>query len=176
MENRLCVGVVTGAHGVLGMVRIKSFTEQPERIASLGELFEEGGQRRFRIEKTRLSGNVVLAQLAGVKTRNQAEALKGVRFMAPREALPKLDDPDDFYVSDLIGMRAETEEGELLGYVKGVADFGAGDVIEIAGESGSLLISFTRENVPLVAVAEGRIVVCPPRWIEGEEKETNVAG
>ena len=170
MNDRLCVGVIIGAHGVEGVVRIKSFTEDPASIADFGELTDEAGQKRFRLGFLRETKGVVVARLDGVKDRNAAEALKGVKLMAPRSAFPETVDEDEFYISELIGLRAEDVNGEVLGTVKGVADFGAGDIVEISIKEGSLLVPFTKEAVPLVDIKAGRVVIDPPSFIETGEK------
>lgn len=170
MDDRLCVGVIIGAHGVEGVVRIKSFTEDPASIAGFGELTDEAGQKRFRPVFLRETKGIVLVKLEGVKDRNAAEALKGVKLMAPKSALPETVGEDEFYISELIGLRAEGVNGEVLGAVKGVADFGAGDIVEISMETGSLLVPFTKEAVPLVDIKGGRVVIDPPSFIETGEK------
>ena len=87
----------------------------------------------------------------------------------PRSALPKPDE-DEFYYSDLLGLSIETSDGTVLGKIKAVQDFGAGDVIEYTPKGGgeSLYLPFTREVVPTVDVAGGRIVAEPPIEDEGE--------
>ncbi|GHU05371.1 ribosome maturation factor RimM [Alphaproteobacteria bacterium] len=168
MNDRLCVGVITGAHGVDGVVRIKSFVEDPSGLADFGELTDETGQRRFHLEFLRQAKGVALARLEGVRDRDAALSLKGVRLTAPKDALPETEDEDDFYISDLVGLSAESVTGEPLGRVRGVADFGAGDVIEIDGDGGSFMIPFTRKTTPVVDVKAGRIIVDLPVFVEGK--------
>lgn len=174
MDDCLCVGVIIGAHGVEGVVRIKSFTEDPASIADFGELTDEAGRKRFRLGFLRETKGIVLAKLDGVRDRNAAEALKDVKLMASRNALPETVGEDEFYISELIGLRAVGVDGEVLGAVKGVADFGAGDIVEISLESGgSLLVPFTKEAVPLVDIKGKRVVIDPPSFIETGEGGTD---
>jgi len=160
-QGRVCVGAIAGAHGVRGGVKIKSFTAEPANVAAYGPVWDEAGERRFTVKVTGSAGKpgLVRATLSGVTDRDQAEALRGVRLYVDRASLPKAGD-DDFYYADLIGLRVEDESGTALGQVRGVFDFGAGDVLEIARPDGKLvMLPFTKAAVPVVDVAGGRVVV-----------------
>ena len=149
MSDRLCIGVVVGAHGIKGALRIKAFTADPADLTAYGPLTGEAGQKW----KLKLAGidtkGVVTAKIDGIEDRNQAEALKGAKLYIERGALPEADE-DEFYIADLIGLPAENLSGEPLGTIKGVYDFGAGEIVEVSGEQGDILVPFTRAAVPVV--------------------------
>ena len=170
MRERLCVGIIVGAHGIKGAVRIKSFTAEAADVAAYGPVEDQAGQRRFqlRLQGAVAKGGTVTARLDGVDSRDQAEALKGVRLFLRREALPATAE-DEFYYSDLVGLTAVTVDGRELGRVKGVFDFGGGDVIEIGGPDGAAMFPFTRAVVPVVDLAAGRLVVEPPAEVIAED-------
>lgn len=164
---RVCVGVVVGVHGVQGAVKVKAFTEDPADVGAYGPVEDEAGQRRVRLRVIGAAKGVVIATLQGVTDRNAAEALKGARLYVPRQRLPQPEE-DEFYLSDLVGLRVEHEDGSDFGTVKAVYDFGAGDVLEVARPNGRLeMLPFTKACVPVVDVAGGRLVVAPPDEIEG---------
>ena len=162
MKNRrILLGAVAGPHGVRGEVRIRTFTAEEENIAAYGPLTDETGARRLTILSARVSKpGMIVARCAEVKTREDAEKLAGLQLYAPREALPELADEEEFYVADLVGLEATTDEGRALGRVTQVHNFGAGDLLEIKGATGgALLTPLTLAAVPVVDVAGGRIVV-----------------
>jgi 16S rRNA processing protein RimM len=111
---------------------------------------------------------VLTVRIDGVEDRSAAEALKGVKLYVPRSALPAPDE-DEFYYSDLIGLTAVAMDGAELGKVRGVYDFGGGDVIELTGPQGTVMYPFTRAVVPVVDLAQGRIVIDPPAEIEASD-------
>ena len=153
----VCVGVVTGAHGVRGAVRIKSFTAEPERIAALRPA--RGRERRTRSSSCACIGSakgvLIVAKLAGIEDRDRAEALRGLRLYLPRAALPPTGE-DEYYHADLIGLEAVLGDGTPLGRVRAVHDFGAGDTLEIGRpEAPPLVVPFTRAVVPVVDIAGG---------------------
>ena len=98
------------------------------------------------------------------------QAMKGTLLHVPHSALPELDE-DEFYYSDLIGLDVENLEGETLGKIKSVQDFGAGDLLEISGPDGVWFLPFTRDAAPHVDLKAGKLVANPPEVIEGDEKD-----
>jgi 16S rRNA processing protein RimM len=161
-EKRVLLGVITNAHGVRGLVRVKSFTAEPAAITTYGPLEDERGERRFSLEPVGTAKGVLIARLDGVGDRNAAELLKGVRLYLPRAALPEPGE-EEYYHADLVGLEAMLMSGEVFGRVRAVHAYGAGDSIEIERPNGSiLLLPFTSAAVPVVDVKGGRLVIDPP--------------
>jgi 16S rRNA processing protein RimM len=161
-SKRLCLGIVTGPHGVRGAVRIKSFTEDPAAIGDYGPVSDEAGARSFALSVKGMMKGVVLAELDGIADRNAAEALRGLHLYVDRAQLPPADE-DEFYHADLIGLDVVLVDGNPLGRVAGLYDFGAGQSLEITGLAGeTVMVPFTLEVVPVVDLAAGRLVVEPP--------------
>lgn len=169
---RVCLGVITGAHGVRGLVRLKSFTAEPEAVAAYGPLEDETGARRFNLAvRSRAKGHLI-ASIDGVSDRDAADGLRGVHLYVDRAVLPEPDEPEDFYYADLIGLAVETTDGRAYGTVYAVEDFGAGDVIEIElAAGGTVALPFTRAIFPLVDLADGRLVVDPPEETEARQPQ-----
>ena len=161
-QAAVLVGVVTGAHGVQGEVRVKSFTAEPRSIAAYGPLRTEDG-RRYEIADIRPARpDEVILRFSGVETRDAAEALKGQRLYVARAALPE-PAPGEYYHADLIGLRADTPDGQTIGHISAVLNYGAGDILEITSADGSTeLVPFTDQHVPVVDFAAGRAVVDVP--------------
>jgi len=169
-EARICLGKIVGVHGVRGLVRIKSFTERPEDLVAYGPLGDKAGTRVFEVALKGRAKGVLLAAVGGIVDRDQARALQGTELYVARGALPALaEEEDEFYQADLIGLAAEDTEGRPFGRVRAVHNFGAGDMIELAGKGvpgGSLMLPFSRAAVPTVDLAGGRLVVDPPEETE----------
>ncbi|MEF2074126.1 ribosome maturation factor RimM [Consotaella aegiceratis] len=159
-SHPVLLGVVGGAHGIKGEVRVRSFTDEPTGIGAYGPLYDEDG-RRYSVVSAREQKSVVVVRFAEIGDRNQAEALNGRELFVDRSALPAEDD-DEFYQADLIGMAAETVAGEPVGTVVAFHDFGAGDVIEIAPEGGAtVMVPFSEAAVPEIDAERGVLVVEP---------------
>lgn len=163
MTDRICIGAIAGSFGVRGEVRLKSFTARPEDIAAYGPLATGDGATSYSVTLTGRTKNGFTARLGGVTTKEQAEALRGVRLYLDRDRLPNLPD-DEFYHADLIGLAVYDTGGSLLGKVKSVLNHGASDLLEIQAEGTGepVLLPFTRAAVPTVDLSAGRIVADPP--------------
>lgn len=170
MSARVCIGAIVGAHGVRGAVRVKSFTADPLDVVAYGPVEDEAGKRRFKLKVTGEAKGFVLATLDGVNDRDAAEALKGTGLYVPRDRLPEVEE-DEFLYTDLVGLSALGLDGQVIGTVKGVANFGAGDLLDIIRPGqGSLLVPFTKVAVPVVDMVKRQVVV-DPVFAEDEEKE-----
>src|ERR1700761_4408139 len=110
---RICVGQIGAAHGVRGEVRLRSFTAEPEAIRSDSPIETEDG-RVLEIESLRPAKDHFVARLKGIFDRDAAERLANAQLYVPRERLPKLDAPDEFYHADLIGLVALDPAGQRL--------------------------------------------------------------
>ena len=164
--ERVCLGAIAGAYGVRGEVRLKSFCARPEDIAAYGPVESEDGTRKFDVRLGHVVAGGLSARLSGVASREAAEALRGMRLYVPRARMPDPGD-DEFYHADLIGLEAADTGGAILGKVAAVLNHGAGDILEVRGPKGALLLPFTRAVVPTVDLGAGRIVVDLPQ--EDEE-------
>ncbi len=171
----MCLGVITGAHGVRGQVRVKSFTAEPAAIAGYGPLADERGEQCFALELVGAAKGVLIARIEGVADRDAAERLKGVGLYLDREALPA-PGAEEYYLADLVGLEASLSDGSKLGVVAAVHDFGAGASIEIAAEEGAqVVVPFTAAAVPVVDIAGGRLVVAPPAGLLDRPKRVKEA-
>ncbi|MFZ5778838.1 MAG: ribosome maturation factor RimM [Pseudomonadota bacterium] len=174
-KDRVLLGVVAAPHGVRGLVRIRSFTEEPMAIASYGQLSDESGSRRFRVEALSSVRGAVLARIEGVADRTAAEAIRGLRLYVDRDALPAAGERE-WYEADLIGLPAVGKDGRDWGKVVAFHDFGAGPTMEISGGAvsrGSVMLPFTDDAVPEVDIDGGKVVVDPPAGVLAgvDEKE-----
>jgi 16S rRNA processing protein RimM len=162
-KDLICVGSIAGAFGVRGEVRLKSFTADPTAIADYAPLTTLDGLRDFDVVLTGAVKNGLTARMSGVVTKEDADALRGTELYVPRDRLPSLPD-DEFYHADLVGMSVYDTGGTLLGTVRAVQNHGATDLLEImgAGLKTTVLLPFTRQAVPTVDLASGRIVADPP--------------
>ena len=163
----ILVGAITGAHGVKGEVKVKSFTAEPASIAAYGPLFDESGRRRFDLSLSGKTGetgkDVLVGHIQGVADRNAAEALKGQRLYVARDQLPAGDDPDEFYLADLIGLAVLDAAGASLGRVVDVANYGAGDVLMVeGGAKGAFDLPFAKAFVPKIDLAAKVLTVALP--------------
>ena len=166
MTDTVIVGRIGGSFGVKGEVRIKSFCADPAAIADYTPLTTPDGRRFAQMVLTGQTSGGFTARLDGVVTKEDADALRNVDLLAPRDALPALPD-DEFYYADLVGLTVVDTGGVTLGTVARVVDHGAGDLLDIAvpGQSETVLLPFTQAAVPTVDLTARRIVADPPEGL-----------
>lgn len=170
--KRLCLGIITGVHGIHGEVVIKSYTENPLDIKAYGPLSDKPDERQFTIGKVRTVKKGVVARLKGIDNRNSAETLKGTELFVDHDRLPKPADEDVFYFTDLMGLKVVLADGREFGTVAALHNFGAGDLIEIKPLQGksSEVYPFDKKTVPDIDLEAGQITFNPPEMIEVDEE------
>ena len=158
----VCVAQVAAPHGVRGAFRLRCFTEAPESVTAYGPLCDERGEPLLEVRIMGAAKGGVIATAPGIADRDAAETLRGRRLYVPRNRLPPTAE-DEFYHEDLVGLEARDPAGNLIGTVLAVANYGAGDILEIAtADGGSELVPFTREAVPVVDLAARTVQVVLP--------------
>ncbi|MBQ8464966.1 MAG: 16S rRNA processing protein RimM [Alphaproteobacteria bacterium] len=159
-DKRICIGAIVGVHGIKGEVKVKSFTEPDTNVDKYGCVENKNADRKFELKVVGYSKELLRVKIKGINDRNAAEALVGTGFYIDRSVLPELDDEDEFYEADLVGLKV-LSEGQEIGSVAGLYNFGAGEIIEIKLKSNGKLemIPFTKAYVPDIKISEGYITV-----------------
>jgi 16S rRNA processing protein RimM len=169
-DRRVLIGRIAAPHGISGDVVIESYAGEAQDIAAYGPLETEDGKRSLVLSVVRTAPKGVIAHIAGVDDRTGAEALKGLSLYVDRGRLPPAED-GAYYHADLIGLAAEDPDGDRIGTIVGVHNFGAGDILELRleGARKTELIPFAEAFVPIVDVAGRRIIVALPAPEESED-------
>jgi 16S rRNA processing protein RimM len=165
----ILMAVVGRPHGVRGLSRVQCYAENAANLRRYGALVDERGQK-FRLQ-WRGDGIAEISEVIDGKPvkpadRAAAERLTNKKLYVERARLPA-PAAEEFYVADLVGLAAVTEDGREVGRVEAVHDHGAGIFLEV----GTLLVPFTRAAVPTVDVEAGRLIVIPPAEIAGDSRE-----
>ncbi|HEY1926477.1 MAG TPA: ribosome maturation factor RimM [Caulobacteraceae bacterium] len=164
MADRLIlVGRVAGAFGVRGEIRITPYTAEPAALLNYRDLRREDGSPALTLTGGRVAGDGLIARAQEVATREEAQALKGLGLFLPRSVFPAIEDEDEFYLADLIGLAAVAPDGTPLGRVKSVQNFGAGELLEIEPSGGATWYApFTMATIPAIRLSDGVIIVVRP--------------
>jgi len=154
---------IVGVHGIKGVVKLKLFGDNPAALTDYAPLCDSSAKKTFKLLSLTQHGNVYLAEIEGVKDRTAAERLRGTRLFLPRAELPDLKTDKTFYHADLIGLAAKDASGAPMGRVVTVANFGAGDLLEIKPLKGaSYYLPFTDACVPHIDTAKKEITIAVP--------------
>ncbi|MDQ1740515.1 MAG: rRNA processing protein RimM [Pseudonocardiales bacterium] len=163
-EPLVAVGRVGKAHGVRGDAFVEPWTDAPEERFSPGSRLttEPAGRGPLTVESARDHSGKLVVHFAGVDDRNAVEALRGTVLLMPARARPVIEDPDEFYDTDLIGLAVRTVQGRQLGAVTDVLHSPAGSLLAIDVDGHEVLVPFRTEFVPVVDLAAGLAEIDPP--------------
>lgn len=161
----ILLGVITGAHGIRGDVKIKPFTETPENISAYGALCDDKG-REYEIRIDHQSKDQLVCRIKGINDRNAAEAVAKTYLYIDRSQLPE--DADNLYQADMIGADIRDADNHLIGTVAGFFDFGAGEMIEAELSGGRrVMLPFQDENKIMLDTENKSIQMhIDPVWLE----------
>ncbi|MGE0109401.1 MAG: ribosome maturation factor RimM [Bdellovibrionales bacterium] len=169
-SQKICVGTITGPHGIKGEVILRSATDDPAAIFTYGTLTDKNGTKTFSLTLRGTNKGGFIIAIEGIATRNDAEALKNTALYINRSALPHLDE-DEYYLTDLIGLSVHVANDSAFGNVINVHDYGGGIFLEISSKTNkSFMLPFKDEFVPVVDIKGGFIEAAIPEGWMKEEK------
>jgi 16S rRNA processing protein RimM len=165
--DEVAVGRIGPARGVRGEVFVEPWTDAPdERFAPGAVLRTEPPQAGpLTVESASRASGKLVVRFAGVADRGAAEALRGVQLVIDATARPVLDDPDEFYDTDLVGLAARTVDGVELGPVTDVVHAAGASYLVVVVEGRERLVPFVSAVVPTVDVGGGAVVIDPPEGL-----------
>src|SRR3954464_2677115 len=153
------MGRVAGSYGIRGWIKVAPEVGVAETLLAIREWWIGG--EAYRVSEARLHSGVVIAQIAGLETREQALKLKGAAVALDREEFPRADE-GHYYLADLVGLQVVNEKGERLGTLKQWISNGAQDVMEVGGtgaKGGTRLIPWVSAIVKGVDLERGEVLV-----------------
>ncbi len=147
----ICVGKIASPHGVRGLVKISPYCEDHS-------LIEQVQSHKIKIKSR--SGKHLLAEIEGINSREEVQAIQGAELFISRDKLPELEDDNTYYFEDLIGMNAIDENGQDIGKVVAVENYGAGDLLAIQPPANqSFLVPYNDDYVGDVDLTRKKLAV-----------------
>ena len=169
-ERLLLAGVIVRVHGLRGEVVVDLHTDSPEvRFATGSALVarrpgEPDGV--LTVESARAHSGRLLVRFVEAPDRSAAEALRGIRLLVAAASAAPPEDPDEFHVHQLEGLRAELADGTVVGTVGDVVHGPAGELLVVVREDApDALIPFVHAIVPTVDLPHGRLILTPPEGL-----------
>lgn len=162
LDDLLLVGQITLPHGVRGQLKLHTITSRPEHLQRVKTVFIGEGLTPYSLRRAAVhKGAVMIVTLAGVDTREGAEALRGQEvYMRQNDAAPL--DEDEYFLHDLPGLNVQTTAGTVVGVVKEVIETGANEVLVVTRpEGGEVLIPMIKDIVKQLDLAGGLVMIDP---------------
>jgi 16S rRNA processing protein RimM len=157
------MGRIGAPHGVRGAFKVRPESADPAALLEYAEwrLRRRGsdGWVSHRVQDVRMQGEWLIAEVAGVASRDAAGALRGAEVGVPREWLPALAE-DEHYQADLVGMTVVNRDGIALGALQDFVESGAHPIARVIADDGTeRLIPWVPQYIDGVDVSERRIDV-----------------
>jgi 16S rRNA processing protein RimM len=167
-ETPILLGKITKPHGIKGEVKVHPYSGQPENFHHYPEILVEGDRQgewiTLEIEKARVQGKQVILQLRGCTDRAGAEDLAGLEVWLHRRNLPELSG-DEYYLADLEGRTAVSEDGRTIGRITGIMATGAHDILSVRDKGHEYLIPIQKGFI--IRMDEQEVVLrLPPGLLE----------
>jgi 16S rRNA processing protein RimM len=156
----LKLGKISGVFGVKGWLKVYANTDKKENILAYQPWYIERNKVRepVKLKAGKPHGKTIIALLEGVDDRNEAETWVGCDIYISTDQLPTLRH-DEYYWSDLIGLKVISVSGEEFGVIDHMLETGANDVIVIKGDRERLIPFVQGEVVKSVDLTERQMVV-----------------
>lgn len=148
-EQNLQVGVITSTHGIKGEVKVYPTTDDAARFKALKEVILDTGKEQIplEIENVKFFKQYVILKFKGIDNINDIEKYRKMPLLVTREDAVELEE-DEYFITDMIGMRVLTEDGEDFGILKDVMETGANDVYVIDSDAhGEVLVPAIHECI-----------------------------
>ena len=157
----LRVGVITSAHGIKGEVKVFPTTDDAKRFKELKEVILDTGKEYIpmEIEHVKFFKNMVILKFRGYDNINEIEKYKSRDLLITRDQAVDLA-PDEYFITDLIGLAVVSDQGVELGTLKDVLETGANDVYVVAMKDGKeLMLPAIGDCILNVDLEQGRMEV-----------------
>jgi len=160
VEQKLCIGKISGVFGIKGWIKVFSYTENKENILNYSPWFlqKDSQIKTFDVLSGQVQGKAIVACLDGINSRNEAELLLGWRIYIDADQLPPTQ-PDEYYWSELVGLKVQTLSGLNIGVVDHMLETGANDVVVVEGEKQILIPFLQPETITSIDLEAGLMTV-----------------
>jgi 16S rRNA processing protein RimM len=157
--NLVLVGQIGGGFGVKGEVKVTAFTADPLALRAYGPLLRADGSPGLTLSSARPTKEGLVGRAAEIQTKEQADALRGLKLYVPRDRFPAPEE-DEFYLADLIGVEARDPDGQVLGTIRA----------PVAGGQ-TWYLPFTRVCVPDLYLSDGWLLAVRPTEVGEREPD-----
>jgi 16S rRNA processing protein RimM len=157
-EDYVVVGRIGRAHGLKGEVFVEPRTDEPDRRFAVGQRLRTGSGS-LTVAGSRTHSGKLVVRFEEIDGRTAAEAARGTELTCLVDPTEMPQDPEEFYDHQLVGLRVQTTDGDVVGELERVEHGAAQDLLVIRAPDREILFPFVSAFVPEVDVPGGRIVI-----------------
>ena len=161
MQEFLEIGQIVNTFGIKGMVKVKPFTDDITRFDRLDKVYVESNKikKQYEIEEVKYHKDMVLIKFKGIDKVENAELLRNCYLKVDRKDEPELEE-GTYYIVDLLGLDVYSDEGNLLGKLDDIYNYGSSDIYVVKDELGKqLLLPAISDVIKEINLEQKKIVV-----------------
>lgn len=163
MTKYISVGKILNFHGIQGEARVGYSKNQQDFFLSLNKVFvkKDNEYLPLNIISVRPNKNVLIGRFEGINSINDIIPYKGSLLFVEETVVRESLDEDEFLIDELVGLNVyDNDNGDKLGFVIGVSNNGASDLISIKTNSKKVcLVPFVKAIVPVVDIKNKKIMI-----------------
>ena len=156
-KDYISVALARKAQGIKGEIKISVFLDRPTDIKNISSLYADFTAQEYKVERVFCVGSDFAVKLEGIDSVDKANAFKGKQLYAKRAEIEKFK-ANEIYIADLLNKKAVLNDGEVLGVIDDVQNFGSSDVIYIKSEKYKNL-SFANVGNIIIDVSEDKVTL-----------------
>ena len=162
MTKYISVGKILNFHGIKGEAKVGFTKNQEDFLLMLDKVYvQEGSQYiALEVENVRINKNFALFKFKGVDSINDLMEYKGKLLFVEEETIRENLDEDEFLIDELVGLSVFDENDKKLGFVIGVSNNGASDLLSVKTNSKHIcLVPFVQAIIRNVSIKDKKIVI-----------------
>lgn len=162
MGKFVSVGKILNFHGIKGEAKVGFTKNQADFFCSLNEVFvkSEHHYKPLKIISIRLHKNIALVKFDGINSINELMEYKGAFLYVEEKTIREALEDDEFLIDELVSLEVFDQSGKKLGFVVGVSNNGASDLLSVKTNSKQIvLVPFVKAIVTDVDIKERKIII-----------------
>lgn len=163
MNKYVSVGKIVNFHGIKGEAKVGYSKNQQDFFTSLDTVYlkDKDNYTSLRILSAKPLKNMMIVKFEGIDSINDILELKGKLLFVEESVIRENLNEDEFLIDELVGLEVfDNENGQKLGFVIGVSNNGASDLISIKTNSKKIsLVPFVKAIVPIVDIKNKKIMI-----------------
>lgn len=162
MSKFISVGKILNFHGIQGEAKVGFSKNQQDFFCSLKEVFvnDKDDYRQLKIKNIRLNKNFAIVKFEGINSIDELMEYKGSLLFVREDTIREALDEDEFLIDELVGLDVVDAEGNKLGFVVGVSNNGANDLLSVKTKSKNVsLVPFVKAIVTGVSLKDKKVTI-----------------
>ena len=159
-DKLLVLGKVIRPHGLEGLLRVWSYARSEASFIDAEEIYlrpDSGKLHGYRVISVRSHKNILLINLEGLDSIDQAEEFRGAEVLAEYDAITR--EEGEYFWDELIGLRVFSDTGDYLGAISRIIPAGSNEIYVVGSGEKEIFVPATYEVVQEIDLEKGKMTI-----------------